>query len=270
MSLAVAGVVTSLVVHLRPGPPGGAVPPAVPPVPARTPVAVVVAGALAAQCVAPLLTAALTGYRLAAHGAAAPGPATAGAVGTGLVLTLVLAGLRARDGHRDQHAAGAARRDDLTGAWTRRGLAEVAGRVLAAEPAGLLPHPRPRPAAPEGWHVVLVDLDGFKAVNDTHGHAAGDEVLRVVAGRLAAVVEGHGVVARLGGDEFVLLVHGPDDTVGHLVRAVEPAVARPVAVGDAVAAVGSSTGVAPVEAGGLPVALRRADERMYARKRRRR
>jgi PAS domain S-box-containing protein len=58
----------------------------------------------------------------------------------------------------------------------------------------------------DGVAVLLIDLDGFKAVNDAFGHAAGDALLRVIAGRLAAAVRGTDLVARIGGDEFGILV----------------------------------------------------------------
>ena len=58
--------------------------------------------------------------------------------------------------------------------------------------------------------VLFIDLDGFKQINDDHGHAAGDAVLRVVGDRLAAATRGRDVVARLGGDEFLMLVNLAD------------------------------------------------------------
>ena len=116
-------------------------------------------------------------------------------------MTLVLAagslvGLIARRRLRDRDAAASAARamavqDPLTGLLNRRGLVEALDATLAPDAA---------PAV-----LCLVDLDGFKGVNDTHGHAAGDALLRAAAGRLRAAARGRDLVARLGGDEFVVL-----------------------------------------------------------------
>jgi diguanylate cyclase (GGDEF)-like protein len=67
--------------------------------------------------------------------------------------------------------------------------------------------PEARSAAPAGRRavVLLADIDGFKAINDTRGHAAGDDVLRAVAGVLRGVAPAHGKAYRLGGDEFAML-----------------------------------------------------------------
>ncbi len=87
-----------------------------------------------------------------------------------------------------------ARHDPLTGLANRRLLEEHLERVLLqAERTGS-----------EG-HVVLIDLDKFKPINDTLGHAAGDEVLRTVAQRLRACMRSTDIVARVGGDEFVIV-----------------------------------------------------------------
>jgi diguanylate cyclase (GGDEF)-like protein len=114
--------------------------------------------------------------------------------------------------------------------------------------------------------VLLCDLDGFKPVNDRHGHAAGDAVLVEVARRLAALAStAGGFVARLGGDEFVRAV--PAQHARQLAATVGGEVARPVVVGDQALSVGASVGVA-YAAPGLPATevLHRADVAMYRAK----
>jgi diguanylate cyclase (GGDEF)-like protein/PAS domain S-box-containing protein len=114
--------------------------------------------------------------------------------------------------------------------------------------------------------VLFLDLDGFKAVNDVHGHAVGDAVLRTVAKRLLACVRPSETVARLGGDEFVVLVEGvPDEGLGPLAERLEQAVRRPIDVGPRVR-IGVSIGAAVScggegDAAGLVAA---ADLAMYA------
>jgi diguanylate cyclase (GGDEF)-like protein len=117
--------------------------------------------------------------------------------------------------------------------------------------------------------LVYLDLDGFKPVNDRHGHAAGDAVLKALAAALLRQVRASDVVARLGGDEFVVLlwnVSGPAAATkaGALERAVY---ATPVRWGSSTLVVGAAAGVAPIGALDLPEeALARADAAMYARK----
>src|SRR6266536_3089299 len=130
----------------------------------------------------------------------------------------------------------------------------------------------------QGLVLVFIDLDGFKKVNDTWGHPAGDEVLRAVAQRLAELVRPTDTVARVGGDEFVVLCHGVGsehaEALGHRIRA---AVSRPIKVGPAQLTIGASVGVLTATATHLSPArdallaaddlLRRADWAMYEAKR---
>jgi diguanylate cyclase (GGDEF)-like protein len=117
--------------------------------------------------------------------------------------------------------------------------------------------------------MLLVDLDGFKQINDGHGHAAGDHVLSVVAARLVAGVRGGDTVARLGGDEFAVLLDGmaePGDeyTVAqHLLAELQ----KPIEYQETSLAVGASIGVS-IWNGRTPVdaLLQDADEAMYAAK----
>ena len=118
--------------------------------------------------------------------------------------------------------------------------------------------------------LLFLDLDGFKAVNDAHGHLVGDAVLRLVGGRLRTAVRPSDTVARLGGDEFVVLVESATvEGVTALVRRLEAAVAEPVAVGTLTLNVGVSVGVAFSVAGAEDPAglLARADRSMYDVKR---
>jgi diguanylate cyclase (GGDEF)-like protein len=119
--------------------------------------------------------------------------------------------------------------------------------------------------------VLYLDLDGFKPVNDTYGHEAGDVLLRTVADRLRGCLRPADTAARLGGDEFVVLLNGPIDRFG-IARVVDRIRAQldvPVVLGDdVVATVGASIGIALGE--DVPDAdtlVRQADIAMYAAKR---
>ena len=117
--------------------------------------------------------------------------------------------------------------------------------------------------------VLFVDLDDFKDVNDTLGHAAGDHLLRVVAGRLTEAVRPGDVVARLGGDEFALLLDGfanPDDAFT-LAEHVVAVLAEPVEIGGRRVHVGASVGLARRNHNStLESLMREADVAMYAAK----
>lgn len=119
--------------------------------------------------------------------------------------------------------------------------------------------------------VLFIDLNGFKAVNDAHGHAAGDSVLKTVAERLARTVREIDTAARVGGDEFlVILSHVRDsDSAATVAGTLLGEITWPIEHQGRALTVGASIGIAvfPDHAGD-PEALRRAaDEAMYAVKR---
>jgi len=121
--------------------------------------------------------------------------------------------------------------------------------------------------------VLFVDLDGFKAINDSVGHEAGDGVLREIARRLRRSVRPSDTVARLGGDEFALLCEdlGSDTDALAVARRIVGDTRRPIAWGDRQLVVGASVGVAMLGAGRHPDAgadevVRRADMAMYRAK----
>jgi len=101
---------------------------------------------------------------------------------------------------REQRLQLTASTDPLTGLENRRGFERRLDDAVRRARTGNEP-----------LALLILDLDGFKSVNDTLGHEAGDEVLRVVAGRLGQGAAAHAHAARLGGDEFVLLVTRPRD-----------------------------------------------------------
>jgi len=162
---------------------------------------------------------------------------------------------------RHRAAVTDARLDELTGLVTRPVLTDRLVKAL-----------RRAEAEATSVAVLLVDLDRFKHVNDTWGHAAGDAVLRQFGPRLASAVRGHDTVARYGGDEFVVLC---DEPAGHLAVSkvaarIRRACAEPFILPDGtVVLMSGSVGVAcSDEAGTDPAALLEvADAAMYRDKR---
>ncbi|MFJ3500219.1 GGDEF domain-containing protein [Streptomyces sp. NPDC090135] len=145
-----------------------------------------------------------------------------------------------------------ARRDPLTGLRTRDGFTRRATALL-----------KDRRAV-----VVLADVDRFKQINDTHGHAAGDVLLATVAARLAHAVTPGGVAGRLGGDEFAAVVIDRDGTMADRLHTLARVLARPV---DTAPAVHTTVSLGWVRAADYPgedlsTLLRRADEAMYTAK----
>lgn len=148
------------------------------------------------------------------------------------------------------------------------GLTGLSNRVLfqdRLEHALALHHRDARPLA-----VLFLDLDDFKAVNDRHGHHAGDRLLRLVADRLRAAVRDGDTIARVGGDEFAVLLEGGGDP-GVPAERIMAALRAPFDLDGATVSVAASVGL--VEAGThgpvhtADMLLRRADAAMYAGKR---
>ncbi|WP_448641861.1 GGDEF domain-containing protein [Geodermatophilus sp. URMC 63] len=152
-----------------------------------------------------------------------------------------------------------ARTDRLTGIPNRATFFEELDRSLA-------------PGATAACGVLFCDLDGFKVVNDVHGHAVGDAVLVEVAARLRALTGPDEVVARFGGDEFVVLCPGCDDeALARLADRVEEQAAAPVPTVAGPLVVGVSVGRALGRPGETPDAvIARADRAMYGAKTRQR
>jgi diguanylate cyclase (GGDEF)-like protein len=142
----------------------------------------------------------------------------------------------------------AAEHDPLTGVLNRRGaLVQVGG------------------TQPDVWTIALVDIDGFKEVNDRFGHGVGDEYLTALAQRITSNVSSRDVVARWGGDEFLVAMRlSPADAVGPLERVVERVAAQPVATSAGLLPATVTIGVGELSPGEtLDDALPRADRAMY-------
>lgn len=153
-----------------------------------------------------------------------------------------------------------AHHDRLTGLLNRRGLAQLldAGGFQDDEQVGIL----------------VIDMDGFKDVNDRHGHAAGDLVLQEVARRIKGCVREADHVARLGGDEFVVALDGAvgPQVVARLSERIQSAVSRPIVlpgIGRVIVGASVGTGVGPRRLASTQL-LKAADDAMYRAKRQRR
>ena len=118
--------------------------------------------------------------------------------------------------------------------------------------------------------TVLLDLDGFKEINDSYGHSVGDELLIAVANRLTETVRSVDTVARLGGDEFALVIEDVDEKAkDHVIERVKRALETPFLIQGQPCQVGGSVGIA-LSRGNIDTPndmLRRADMAMYAAKR---
>jgi diguanylate cyclase (GGDEF)-like protein len=161
---------------------------------------------------------------------------------------------------RMQTAQSAALRDSLTGLPNRKLLDDRIDQALA----------RSRRTG-EAFALMVIDLDGFKSVNDIWGHEAGDVVLQAISRRLKSVVRETDTVARVGGDEFVILSLGTqeDGEAAALVRRLRQALRRPYRVQGTLVELDASVGWALFPQDGLSPAelLVEADVQMYATKR---
>lgn len=150
--------------------------------------------------------------------------------------------------------------DSLTGLPNRLLLADRMKQAMAQAPR-------------QGHHIAIVylDLDGFKSVNDAHGHDMGDRLLTILASRMTQTLRDGDTLARLGGDEFVAVLGGlPDfDSSAPILNRLLEAASMPVTVGDVTMQVSASLGVSvfpqsdDVDADQL---LRQADQAMYEAK----
>ena len=153
-----------------------------------------------------------------------------------------------------QELAHAASHDQLTGLLNRSGFMQRLSADMLRSRHRLT--------------VAFVDLDGFKPVNDQFGHAMGDRLLHIVAGRLAGAIRTEDYVARLGGDEFALAIHAVDAMIiDRIVDRLETAIAEPIVLAQETVSVSASIGTAscavhPSAAAVLAV----ADAAMYEHK----
>ncbi|WP_413808510.1 GGDEF domain-containing protein [Streptomyces sp. OE57] len=147
-----------------------------------------------------------------------------------------------------------AERDDLTGLPRRAAFEKSAARILCKTRRDVVA-------------TLVIDLDGFKQVNDVHGHAAGDTAIRETGRRLAQWAEPLGTVARLGGDEFTAVIRCPDpETVRGELTHLHQWLCSPVTYDGLPLSLGASIGAylhTHRPAVDLSAALRVADEVMY-------
>ncbi|BFU44254.1 putative bifunctional diguanylate cyclase/phosphodiesterase [Krasilnikovia sp. MM14-A1004] len=169
-----------------------------------------------------------------------------------LLVVLRMSGFVGEVQRQSHQLAELAMRDELTGLANRRRFEEA----LRAEFATGSPQ------------VALFDLNGFKDVNDRFGHAVGDELLAIVAGRITGALRPDAMVARMGGDEFAVLIPNASDRAGNaVVRRLAATFHAPVHAGQQDLLIGASIGIAGAEGADGPMeVLRRADVAMYEAK----
>ncbi|MAU99221.1 MAG: bifunctional diguanylate cyclase/phosphodiesterase [Fulvimarina sp.] len=139
--------------------------------------------------------------------------------------------------------------DSLTGLPNRLAFRERKLALLAGE---------------KPFHLLLIDLDRFKAINDTFGHGVGDELLVQVGRRVVAMVGENGFTARLGGDEIGVFVYGSADKASQIAEGVVEAVSKPFVLGDFTVSIGCSIGLCSGEGiDSHDVLMQHADVALY-------
>jgi len=153
-----------------------------------------------------------------------------------------------------------ASKDPLTGIYNRRSFMELARQQLARSQR-----------FKEPMSVVVLDVDHFKKINDTYGHATGDDALRMVAGACASILREYDILGRLGGEEFVVVLPGatPDESRVVAERLRRHIARMPVPGPDGRFHLTASMGIAGVDPAGdtLEKAIHRADLALYRAKR---
>jgi diguanylate cyclase (GGDEF)-like protein len=174
----------------------------------------------------------------------------------GILVHMALAGYAIRQGIvLFTELGNQASKDSLTNLPNRRVLREALGR-----------HRRDK----SNIAVAMLDLDGFKSINDLYGHSVGDRVLVAISDRLTEICGADALAVRIGGDEFALLTHGINATelMERIVKEILKGIPSPIKLDDRTIMVGVSIGLVETEAKALATGeiLRRADMAMYAAK----
>ena len=163
---------------------------------------------------------------------------------------------------REKRSRYLALHDDLTTLPNRRFFLERLGDALGNQDS-----------RPSDLAVIYLDLDGFKALNDVHGHAAGDALLSLIATRLAHALRAEDLVSRLGGDEYACLITGVScrKRLQDIALTLFEAVTAPFQIGALALSVRPSIGVAmcPLDGTTVDALMHAADAAMYGAKRNR-